>query len=92
MFARLQEFRCNHCDKKFIGAEINHCSMHTEKPKFYYQENSGTYPCCKSKATRFQSGVDTNGCTSQKHRIKTGSPRKTVANRAKNFELLLEHL
>ena len=36
MFARLQEFRCCHCDKKFIGAEINHCSMHTEKPKFYY--------------------------------------------------------
>jgi hypothetical protein len=28
MFARLQEFRCTHCDKKFIGAEINHCSYH----------------------------------------------------------------
>lgn len=25
------------------------------------------------------------------HRIKCGSPRKTVANRAKNFELLMEH-
>jgi len=25
------------------------------------------------------------------HHIKSGSPRKTVANRAKNFELLLEH-
>ena len=25
------------------------------------------------------------------HRIKVGSPRKTVANRARNFELLMEH-
>lgn len=26
-----------------------------------------------------------------KHTIKCGSPRKTVANRAKNFEMLMEH-
>lgn len=26
-----------------------------------------------------------------KHRIKVGSPRKTVAQRAKNFDLLMEH-
>ena len=36
MFARLQEFRCTGCDKKFIGAEINHCSMHPQPPKFIY--------------------------------------------------------
>ena len=32
MFARLQEFRCTYCDKKFIGAEINHCSYHPNDP------------------------------------------------------------
>jgi hypothetical protein len=32
-----------------------------------------------------------NGCDSKRHRIKVGSPRKTVANRAKNFDLLTEH-
>lgn len=32
------------------------------------------------------------GCTATKHQIKTGSPRKTVAQRAKNFEMLNEHM
>jgi len=36
MFARLQEFRCTHCDKKFIGAEINHCNYHPEQASFLF--------------------------------------------------------
>lgn len=91
MFARLQEFRCTHCDKKFIGAEINHCSYHMGQPKFLFNEVVGTYPCCNSKAHRFQTLNQQNHCSSQNHRIKIGSPRKTVANRAKNFDLLMEH-
>ena len=91
MFARLQEFRCTYCDKKFIGAEINHCSLHPKKPIFDCLSNDGKFPCCNSKAIRFEASVRSSGCTSQNHRIKVGSPRKTVANRAKNFELLMEH-
>lgn len=91
MFARLQEFRCTCCDKKFIGAEINHCSTHPQKPRFMYGAREGVYPCCDSKAIRYQCGLKTGGCTAVKHKIKAGSPRKTVATRAKNFELLIEH-
>jgi len=65
--------------------------MHTERPSFYFQEQYGKYTCCNSKAHRFQSGILKSGCTSQNHRIKTGSPRKTVVNRAKNFEIIMEH-
>ena len=36
MFARLQEFRCTVCNKKFVGAEINHCNSHPCPPKFCY--------------------------------------------------------
>lgn len=91
MFARLQEFRCTHCDKKFLGAEINHCSYHPSKVSFNFQANSARYPCCNSRAQRFNAYLPEKGCTSQNHRIKAGSPRKTVAQRAKNFELLMEH-
>jgi len=91
MFARLQEFRCTHCDIKFIGAEINHCSYHPNVPSFPYQSNYGSFPCCNSKATRFESISKVSGCTSLNHRIKYGSPRKTVANRGRNFEMLMEH-
>ena len=65
--------------------------MHPMASKFIYQSNEGHYTCCQSKAIRFQTGLQISGCTSQNHRIKTGSPRKTVVNRAKNFELLMEH-
>ena len=65
--------------------------MHPQASKFIYQANEGSHQCCNSKATRFQCGLQEKGCTSQKHRIKVGSPRKTVANRARNFELLMEH-
>lgn len=91
MFARLQEFRCTCCDKKFIGAEINHCSSHPIDPKFMYGAVEGVYPCCQSKAIRYQCGLKTTGCTAVKHKIKVGSPRKTVATRGKNFELLMDH-
>ena len=79
MFARLQEFRCTHCDKKFLGAEINHCSYHPSKVTFNYQMNEARYPCCNSRASRFNTHLPDKGCTSQNHRIKAGSPRKTVA-------------
>ena len=79
MFARLQEFKCTTCDKKFLGAEINHCSYHASKANYSYQENSARYPCCNMKAQRFNSYSQDKGCTSQNHRIKAGSPRKTVA-------------
>lgn len=32
------------------------------------------------------------GCAATKHQIKVGSPRKTVVQRAKNFEMLNEHM
>jgi len=91
MFARLQEFRCTHCDKKFLGAEINHCSYHPSKANFHYQANTARYPCCSASASRFNAYLPEKGCSAQNHRIKVGSPRKTVAQRAKNFELLMEH-
>lgn len=91
MFARLQEFRCTQCDKKFIGAEINHCSQHPSHADFQYNQTFGVYPCCNSKATRFSAIASSSNCTATNHRIKAGSPRKTVASRAKNFEMLLEH-
>jgi hypothetical protein len=49
------------------------------------------YSCCDSKAIRYQCGLKTEGCTAAKHKIKTGSPRKSVATRGKNFEMLMEH-
>ena len=79
MFARLQEFRCTHCDKKFLGAEINHCSYHPKKVNFSFQENLARYPCCNQRVQRFNTPYPDKGCTSQNHRIKAGSPRKTVA-------------
>jgi len=54
-------------------------------------QNYGIHSCCNSKAIRFEANSKKSGCTSQNHRIKTGSPRKTVAHRAKNFEMLMEH-
>lgn len=60
-------------------------------PKFMYGATEGVYPCCQSKAQRFQCGLKQGGCTAVNHKIKAGSPRKTVATRAKNFELLMEH-
>ena len=35
--------------------------------------------------------MKSGGCTAVKHKIKVGSPRKTVATRGKNFELLMDH-
>ena len=61
------------------------------KAKFMFGATEGEYPCCKSKATRFQCTLKAGGCTALRHKIKAGSPRKTVATRAKNFELLQEH-
>jgi hypothetical protein len=56
-----------------------------------YGSVSGVYPCCQSKAIRYQCGLKGGGCTAVKHKIKVGSPRKTVATRGKNFELLMDH-
>lgn len=36
MFARLQEFKCTSCDKKFVGSEINQCSKHPREPTFMF--------------------------------------------------------
>lgn len=60
-------------------------------PKFMYGSTEGAYPCCNSKAIRYNCGLSSKGCTAVKHKIKTGSPRKTVATRGKNFELLMDH-
>lgn len=92
MFARLQEFKCVGCDKKFVGAEMNHCSSHPESPNFLFQENFARYPCCYQRASRFNTYLPEKGCNAIKHRIKVGSPRKTVAQRAKNFDLIMEHI
>ena len=93
MFARLQEFRCTHCEVKFIGAEINHCSYHTNEPSFDYGSSIGTYRCCNTQTTKFQSIQQKTHCNSKNHVIKASTPsKKNGANRAKNFELLLQHL
>jgi hypothetical protein len=56
-----------------------------------YGSKEGVYPCCDSKALRFTTGIKKGGCTAVNHKIKASSPRKTVATRGKNFELLMEH-
>lgn len=58
-----------------------------------FQENAARFPCCYQKAHRFQTfeHQPEKGCKARKHQIKVGSPRKTVAHRARNFEMLTEH-
>jgi hypothetical protein len=46
MFARLQEFKCTCCNRKFVGAEVNQCDYHPQTPLFTVQESTGTYHCC----------------------------------------------
>jgi len=46
IWARLQTFNCAECDSPFVGAELEHCSYHTSKPKFNYGNNVGVFPCC----------------------------------------------
>jgi hypothetical protein len=41
LWSRMIQFDCISCERKFVGAEIEHCSFHPLKPKFAYGLNDG---------------------------------------------------
>lgn len=73
------QFDCISCERKFVGAEIEHCSFHPLKPKFAYGLNDGMqvlfslilrFPCCDTKAVRFNTAINEQGCSAKFHEVK----------------------
>jgi hypothetical protein len=69
IWGRLVSFNCNRCERHFISAEVNFCSFHTEKAKFFPSSNEGVFPCCDAPAIRFDTSVSDIGCSAIPHAI-----------------------
>jgi len=71
LWAYLHSFKCGYCAKIYLGAELTHCSFHSQAPTFLYGSNRGTYGCCKQEALRFGASVETKGCEARCHTFKS---------------------
>lgn len=67
VWARLKSDECTVCNQRFTLAEIDHCTYHSEPPKFTYGSNIGTFEWCGSEAIRFSTSLEQKGCQAKSH-------------------------
>ena len=85
IWARLITLECTVCDSYFVGSELSQCRHHSQKPKFLFGSNKGTYPCCGGQALRFSTHIEQKGCQASNHTVKVNSE---IEN---DFQCLLKH-
>ena len=85
IWSRLLSLECSVCDSQFIGSELFHCRYHSQKPKFVYGSNKGTYPCCGAQALRFSTHIEQKGCCAAIHTV------KVTPDIEKDYQCLLKH-
>jgi hypothetical protein len=64
---------CKLSDIFYPFAEANHSLYHPQAPLFSPGENTGTYPCCKTIAFRFDTSVRKSGCQARPYVARTNS-------------------
>lgn len=85
IWARLITLECTVCESFFVGSELFHCRYHSQKPKFVYGSNKGTYPCCGAQALRFSTHIEQKGCCAAIHTV------KVTPDIEKDYQCLLKH-
>ncbi len=94
IWAHLVTLHCGECDQNFVGAEIGHCSYHSQKARFGGSSNSGKYPCCGAPAIRFDTALRNDGCTARDHKLsfswKTPENEKALAEIMKRYNVVAE--
>lgn len=53
--------------KRFIYAEIDHCTYHPSPPKFTFGSNNGTFECWGAEAIRFSTSIENKGWKLRSH-------------------------
>lgn len=92
IWARLVNFDCQKCESKFVGSELSYCRYHpstisqSQKPKFQYGSNKGTYPCCGAQALRINTHIEQKGCQADNHVVKVNSTEIE-----KDYHYLVKH-
>jgi hypothetical protein len=77
IWGRLVSFKCKRCEKPHVASDINFCTFHTQKAKFFPSSNEGTYLCCGAPAIRFDTAVEEIGCSAIPHVISIPDDVKT---------------
>lgn len=86
IWSHLITLHCGICDRNFVGAEIWHCSFHSQRAKFNNGSNKGDYPCCKAPAIRFDTALKYSGCCAKSHEL--SNSWKTPDNEEKLEKIL----
>jgi len=89
IWSHLITLHCGECDQNYIGAEISHCSYHSQKARFGSGSNNGAYLCCGAPAIRFDTALRTDGCTAKDHTL--ANNWKTPENIRLYNELMKRH-